>query len=209
MAHKDRRVVGYLSRRANPSFGGVAAGPSNSGSSSPSISSRLRPAIPSRGRHDAANLFAHSRIIVLRSRSRSACISLNRFSRVADRAVGSAARRRRPADKDGAGLPVPDRPAVPYEAERARRQYDAVEPENRLVARSLERAWEDKLRAVEAIEQEYQHWRSEERLVIGEAERAALQSLGGNLPQIWHAATTLPADRKRILRFIVQAVLLD
>jgi hypothetical protein len=36
-----------------------------------------------------------------------------------------------------------------YEAERARRQYDAVEPENRLVARSLERAWEDKLRAVE------------------------------------------------------------
>jgi len=40
-----------------------------------------------------------------------------------------------------------------YEAERARRQYDAVEPENRLVARSLERAWEEKLRAVEAVAQ--------------------------------------------------------
>jgi hypothetical protein len=92
-------------------------------------------------------------------------------------------------------------------ATRARRQYDAVEPENRLVARSLD--WEDKLRAVEAIEQEYQRWHSEEPLVIGEAERAALQSLGENLPQIWHAATTLPADRKRILRFIVQEVLLD
>lgn len=39
-----------------------------------------------------------------------------------------------------------------YEAERARRQYDAVEPENRLVARSLERGWEEKLRAAEAIE---------------------------------------------------------
>src|SRR6202035_1016531 len=49
-----------------------------------------------------------------------------------------------------------------YEAERARRQYDAVEPENRLVARSLERAWEEKLRAVEAIEQEYARWHSEE-----------------------------------------------
>ena len=47
-----------------------------------------------------------------------------------------------------------------YEAERARRQYDAVEPENRLVARSLERIWEDKLRAVEAIEQEYARWRA-------------------------------------------------
>ena len=42
-----------------------------------------------------------------------------------------------------------------YEAERARRQYNEVEPENRLVARSLERAWEDKLRRVEEVEQDY------------------------------------------------------
>lgn len=42
-----------------------------------------------------------------------------------------------------------------YEAERARRQYHAVEPKNRRVARSLERAWEEKLRPVEAVEQEY------------------------------------------------------
>ena len=96
-----------------------------------------------------------------------------------------------------------------YEAERARRQYDTVEPENRLVARSLERAWEDKLRAVEAIEQEYARWRSEEPVVIGEAERAALQRLGENLPKIWRADTTSAAERKRILRFIVREVILD
>ena len=96
-----------------------------------------------------------------------------------------------------------------YEAERARRQYDTVEPENRLVARSLERAWEDKLRAVEAIEQEYARWRSEEPVVIGEAERAALQRLGENLPKIWGANTTSAAERKRILRFIVREVVLD
>ena len=42
-----------------------------------------------------------------------------------------------------------------YEAERARRQYDAVEPENRLVARSLERGWEEKLRRIEQFEQDY------------------------------------------------------
>jgi hypothetical protein len=96
-----------------------------------------------------------------------------------------------------------------YEAERARRQYDTVEPENRLVARSLERAWEDKLRAAEAIEQEYARWRSEEPVVMGEAERAALQRLGENLPQIWRADTTSAADRKRILRFIVREVGLD
>jgi hypothetical protein len=96
-----------------------------------------------------------------------------------------------------------------YDAERARRQYNTVEPENRLVARSLERTWEDKLRAVEAIEQEYARWRSQEPVVIGEAESAALRRLGENLPQIWRADTTSAADRKRILRFIVREVSLD
>ncbi|HYU69507.1 MAG TPA: recombinase family protein [Burkholderiales bacterium] len=96
-----------------------------------------------------------------------------------------------------------------YEAERARRQYDAVEPENRLVARSLERAWEEKLRAGEAIEQEHARWRSGEPLVLGVADREALQALGENLPRIWHAATTSASDRKRILRFIVREVVLD
>ena len=46
-----------------------------------------------------------------------------------------------------------------HEAERARRQYDKVEPENRLVARTLERAWEERLRDVEAVEQAYEAWR--------------------------------------------------
>jgi DNA invertase Pin-like site-specific DNA recombinase len=101
------------------------------------------------------------------------------------------------------------RERIRYEAERARRQYDAVEPENRLVARSLERAWEEKLRAVEAAEQEYARWRSEEPLVIAAADRAALQALCENLPHIWQAASTSAVDRKRILRFIIREVILD
>jgi DNA invertase Pin-like site-specific DNA recombinase len=96
-----------------------------------------------------------------------------------------------------------------YEVERARRQYDAVEPENRLVARSLESAWEDKLRAVEAIEQEYARWRSEGPLVIGAADRAQLQRLGENLPRVWHAATTSADDRKRLLRLVMRDVVID
>lgn len=96
-----------------------------------------------------------------------------------------------------------------YEAERARRQYDAVEPENRLVARSLERAWEEKLRAAEAIEQEYEQWRRAEPLVLSKADRAALQTLGENLPRIGHAATTTAAERKRLLRLIIREVVLD
>src|SRR3954452_5351167 len=96
-----------------------------------------------------------------------------------------------------------------YDAERARRQYDAVEPENRLVARSLERAWEEKLRAVEAIEQEYERWRRAEPLVLSDEDRAGLQILGENLPQLWQAATNTAGERKQLLRFIVREVVLD
>jgi DNA invertase Pin-like site-specific DNA recombinase len=96
-----------------------------------------------------------------------------------------------------------------YEAERARRQYDAVEPENRLVARSLERVWEEKLRVVERIEQDYDRWCREQPLVLGDDDRDALQALGQNLPQVWHASSTTAADRKRILRFIIREVILD
>jgi DNA invertase Pin-like site-specific DNA recombinase len=96
-----------------------------------------------------------------------------------------------------------------YEAERARRQYDAVEPENRLVARSLERTWEDKLRDLEAIEQEYRRWRCTEPLVLDDADRQALQLLAENLPAVWKAPATTADERKRILRFIIREVVLD
>ncbi|WP_413776924.1 recombinase zinc beta ribbon domain-containing protein [Mesorhizobium sp. AR07] len=96
-----------------------------------------------------------------------------------------------------------------YDAERARRQYDTVEPENRLVARTLEKAWEDKLRLIDEIEQEYRRWRDREPLVLQAQDHAALQELAENLPAIWHSETTQPEDRKRILRFIVQEVVLD
>jgi len=58
-----------------------------------------------------------------------------------------------------------------YDAERARRQYDAVEPENRLVARSLERVWEERLRRVDQIEYEYNAWRREQAVTISESDR--------------------------------------
>jgi len=96
-----------------------------------------------------------------------------------------------------------------YEAERARRQYDAVEPENRLVARSLERGWEEKLRAAETIEQDYERWRSDEPLVLSEADRDGLLALGEDLPGIWHSSSTTAAERKSILRLIICEAVLD
>jgi hypothetical protein len=96
-----------------------------------------------------------------------------------------------------------------FDAERAKRQYDAVEPENRLVARNLERHWEAKLRGVEAVERDYKQWQGQQTTVLSPADRQALRALGQNLPALWHAATTTPADRKRIIRLVIREVILD
>lgn len=96
-----------------------------------------------------------------------------------------------------------------FEAERARRQYDAVEPENRLVARSLERVWEERLRVVEEVEDAYRRWRREDPIVLRSEDLKALEALARDLPAIWNAATTRADEKKRILRLIIQEVLLD
>ncbi len=89
-----------------------------------------------------------------------------------------------------------------YEAERAHRQYDAVEPENRLVARSLERVWEDKLRQVEQIEIEYESWRRQQPASLAAADRAQILSLGEDLHKLWGAASAV--ERKQILRLVIK-----
>jgi DNA invertase Pin-like site-specific DNA recombinase len=96
-----------------------------------------------------------------------------------------------------------------YEAQRAQRQYDAVEPENRLVARSLERRWEESLRALEKAEQEYHIWVEQERLQLTAEDRQDILSLGTDLVQVWSAASTTAADRKQIVRFLIQEVIVD
>jgi DNA invertase Pin-like site-specific DNA recombinase len=96
-----------------------------------------------------------------------------------------------------------------YEAERARRQYDAVEPENRLVARTLENAWEEKLLALEKAKQEYAAWAKQQRLELTPEDRAGILALGTELPRIWNAASTTAAERKQILRYIIKEVIVD
>jgi DNA invertase Pin-like site-specific DNA recombinase len=94
-----------------------------------------------------------------------------------------------------------------YEVERARRQYDQVEPENRLVARSLERVWEEKLRQQEATEQAYQAWQREQAGPLSSEERAAVLSLAENFGRVWRIADAI--ERKRIVRLVIRDVALD
>jgi hypothetical protein len=96
-----------------------------------------------------------------------------------------------------------------YEAERARRQYDAVEPENRLVARTVERQWEATLRTLEQIEQEAEAQLRRQRLSLTLEDRQTIRALAEDLPALWHAPDTTPIERKRLLRLIVTEVILD
>jgi DNA invertase Pin-like site-specific DNA recombinase len=93
-----------------------------------------------------------------------------------------------------------------YEAERARRQYDAVEPENRLVARELERRWEEALKEQRRLEEESARFGRDQPRGLSPTERAQIRALAHDLPALWQAATTTAADRQRIVRLLVQEV---
>jgi DNA invertase Pin-like site-specific DNA recombinase len=96
-----------------------------------------------------------------------------------------------------------------YETQRAQRQYHTCEPENRLVARNLEKNWEAKLRAAEKLEHEHKQWQQSHSIAVTAADREEILALGENLPKIWYAETTTHVDRKRITRLLIKDVLLD
>ena len=87
-----------------------------------------------------------------------------------------------------------------YEVAHARRQYDAVDPANRLVAGELERRWNEALQTVNKIEREIADILARRPPPLGEQERQQLMRLGVDLERAWsHPAATV-ATRKRILR---------
>lgn len=94
-----------------------------------------------------------------------------------------------------------------YEASRAERRYRAVDPDNRLVARGLEREWEESLSALEAARVELARREKERPRVLSQAERDSLLALGPDLAAVWQAATTTPRDRKELLRALIEEVI--
>lgn len=92
------------------------------------------------------------------------------------------------------------------EAARAERQYQAVEPENRLVARSLEQRWEASLRTQCALQEEYDRFVQDQPRQLSAVERARIRALAADLPGLWHSPQTTAADRKEIVRLLVERV---
>ena len=93
-----------------------------------------------------------------------------------------------------------------YAADRARRQYQLAEPENRLVARQLEADWEAALAETARLEADYQRFAEEQPTALTAAERAAVQALARDLPAVWDAPSTTQADRKELLRILIEDI---
>jgi Recombinase/Recombinase zinc beta ribbon domain len=92
------------------------------------------------------------------------------------------------------------------QAARAERQYQASEPEHRLVTRTLERRWEDALQEVRRLEEEYARFRQDQPIALARREVDQIRELARDLPALWEAPTTTSADRQRIIRFLVERV---
>ncbi len=94
-----------------------------------------------------------------------------------------------------------------YESERVRRQYDAVEPEHRLVARTLERQWEEALAFEERLHGDYNRFLAAEPTRLAREERERIRRLAEDIPALWSAATTTDAERQAIVRQLVERVI--
>jgi DNA invertase Pin-like site-specific DNA recombinase len=96
-----------------------------------------------------------------------------------------------------------------YEARLAERRYKAVDPDNRVIARTLEKEWNDKLGEVERLEREHGEAQRRDRLVISESDRARIMELAKDLPRVWNGGTTTHAERKNLLRMLIREVSLS
>lgn len=94
-----------------------------------------------------------------------------------------------------------------YEAARAHRQYDAVDPENRLVVGDLERRWNERLAEVTRLEEEFRVARDKQPPTITDAEREEILALGTDLPRLWNHPASSSATRKRILRTVIEEII--
>lgn len=96
-----------------------------------------------------------------------------------------------------------------YEATRAHRQYNAVDPENRLVVGDLERRWNERLAEVARLEDELRTARDSKPPTITEADRAELLALATDLPHLWNHPGASTTTKKRILRAVLEEIVVN
>jgi DNA invertase Pin-like site-specific DNA recombinase len=98
---------------------------------------------------------------------------------------------------------------VRYGAERAARQYATVEPEHRLVARELERLWEEALRQEQHEQEAYARFQREQPPELTPSEREAIRRLAQDVPGLWGAPETRAQDRQEMVRLLIERITID
>jgi len=93
-----------------------------------------------------------------------------------------------------------------YEVERSYRQYNATEPENRLVVRTLEKKWEEALSAEEKLKREYAQFLDKQPASLTTSEREAIRQLASDIPALWSASTTTSEERQEIIRLLIERI---
>ncbi len=93
-----------------------------------------------------------------------------------------------------------------FETAHARRQYDAVDPANRLVAGELERRWNERLKEERRLQDELDALDAVASPGMSPAEREALLKLGADVERAWHAPGATVATRKRIVRMLIEEI---
>jgi hypothetical protein len=93
-----------------------------------------------------------------------------------------------------------------YESDRAERQYQSVEPENRLVARTLEQRWEESLQQERQLREEYHRFLAETPANLSDTDVERIRALSQNISALWHAPDTTAQERKAIVRCLVDQV---
>lgn len=96
-----------------------------------------------------------------------------------------------------------------YECDLARRRFMRVDPDNRLVADSLEAQWNDKLRALSEAHEDYARHREQDARVLTDAQRSAILALASDFPRLWSNPATTDRDRKRMVRLLLEDVTVD
>jgi hypothetical protein len=93
-----------------------------------------------------------------------------------------------------------------YESNRAERQFMLADPENRLVVRSLETNWNQKLKELEKAKQDYAAYSSKKAWIPSKEDEQNILDLAHKIPVIWNAPSSTPKEKKRIIRILIEDI---
>ena len=95
-----------------------------------------------------------------------------------------------------------------YEAELARRRYLKVDPDNRLVADTLEADWNERLRSLDALQQQHERQRQADQALLNEEARAKIRALAADFRRVWSDPRTAASERKRMVALLIEDITL-